>query len=103
MNGYLHSRSMVYSPCWHWCWQCPFKLHSRLSRLRLHAIDASGFISLAQNLGIALGLAISGCVFQNKAVDGLRSVLPSAPIAALRDAVPGENSSHFQTLCGRVN
>ena len=62
------------------------------------AADAAGFISLAQNLGIALALAISGSIFQNKAVDGLRSVLPMVPVATLRNAVSGANSSLFQTL-----
>ena len=62
------------------------------------AADAAGFISLAQNLGIALALAISGSIFQNKAVDGLRSVLPTVPIATLRNSVSGANSSLFQTL-----
>ena len=66
------------------------------------AADAAGFISLAQNLGIALALAISGSVFQNKAVDGLRSALPAVPIATLRNSVSGANSNLFQTLAPDV-
>ncbi len=66
------------------------------------AADAAGFISLAQNLGIALALAISGSIFQNKAVDGLRSVLPLVPTAVLRNAVSGANSNLFQTLAPDV-
>ena len=62
------------------------------------ASDAAGFIALAQNLGIALALAISGSIFQNKAVDGLQSVLPNIPTTEIRDAVSGANSGLFQHL-----
>lgn len=54
--------------------------------------DASSFIALAQNLGIVLALAISGAVFQNKALDELQKILPHLPRDALRGAISGSNS-----------
>ena len=65
---------------------------------KARAADAAGFIALAQNLGIALALAISGSIFQNKSIDGLRSILPGVPIETVRNAVSGANSDLFENL-----
>jgi hypothetical protein len=60
--------------------------------------DSAGFISLAQNLGIVLALAISGSIFQNKAVDGLLPILPGIPVDSVRGAIAGTSSSVLQQL-----
>jgi hypothetical protein len=60
--------------------------------------DASSFIALAQNLGIVLALAVSGTVFQNKALDELQKILPSLPRGALRGAISGSNSDILKHL-----
>lgn len=60
--------------------------------------DASSFIALAQNLGIVLALAISGAVFQNKALDELQKILPSLSRGALRGAISGSNSDILKHL-----
>jgi len=62
------------------------------------ASDAAGFIALAQNLGIVLALAISGAIFQNKAIAGLQQILPDVPRKALQSAVSGANSGLFASL-----
>ena len=62
------------------------------------ASDAAGYLALAQNLGIVLALAISGAVFQNKAIDRLHRILPDVPESALRGAVSGSGSQLFQQL-----
>ncbi|KAJ5191896.1 uncharacterized protein N7498_010881 [Penicillium cinerascens] len=62
------------------------------------ASDASSFIALAQNLGIVLALAISGAVFQNKALDKLQSILPNLPQHALRGAISGSNSGVLKQI-----
>ncbi|KAF2195913.1 MFS general substrate transporter [Zopfia rhizophila CBS 207.26] len=60
--------------------------------------DATGYIALAQNLGIVLALAISGAIFQNKAMDGLQRILPDIPRDALRGIVSGSGSALFKQL-----
>ncbi|KAJ5669889.1 hypothetical protein N7462_010959 [Penicillium macrosclerotiorum] len=60
--------------------------------------DATSFIALAQNLGIVLALAISGAVFQNKAVDDLQIILPNIPREELRGAISGTGSLLFEHL-----
>jgi len=62
------------------------------------ASDASSFIALAQNLGIVLALAISGAVFQNKALDELQRILPDLSRDALRGAISGSNSLVFKQI-----
>lgn len=62
------------------------------------ASDAAGYIATAQNLGIVLALAISGAVFQNKAIGGLHPILPNLPDAALRGMVSGSGSALFRQL-----
>ncbi|KAJ9660037.1 hypothetical protein H2201_007078 [Coniosporium apollinis] len=62
------------------------------------ASDAAGYIALAQNLGIVLALAISGAIFQNKAIAGLQQILPNVPRGALQGAVSGANSGLFASL-----
>ena len=62
------------------------------------ASDAASFIALAQNLGIVLALAISGAVFQNKALDELQKILPDVSRNALRGAISGSNSGLFKQL-----
>ncbi|KAF4635653.1 hypothetical protein G7Y89_g2452 [Cudoniella acicularis] len=62
------------------------------------ASDAAGYIALAQNLGIVLSLAISGSIFQNKALDGLQSILPNVPTEALRGVITGSGSALFNNL-----
>lgn len=57
------------------------------------ASDAATFIALAQNLGIVLALAISGAVFQNKALAELQKLLPQMSRSQLRGAITGSNSS----------
>ncbi|KAJ5148571.1 hypothetical protein N7448_000149 [Penicillium atrosanguineum] len=60
--------------------------------------DASSFIALAQNLGIVLALAISGAVFQNKALDELQKILPNLPRDALRGAISGSNGGILKQI-----
>ncbi|KAJ5586729.1 uncharacterized protein N7459_002494 [Penicillium hispanicum] len=62
------------------------------------ASDAASFIALAQNLGIVLALAISGAVFQNKALDELQKILPQVSRNALRGAISGTNSGLLMQL-----
>lgn len=60
------------------------------------ASDAAGYIALAQNLGIVLALAISGSIFQNKAIESLQRILPNVPRNELRDAISGAGSGLFE-------
>lgn len=60
--------------------------------------DAASFIALAQNLGIVLALAISGAVFQNKALDELQRLLPHMPRNELRGAISGTHSDAFKHI-----
>ncbi|KAJ5642089.1 hypothetical protein N7490_006089 [Penicillium lividum] len=62
------------------------------------ASDAASFIAFAQNIGIVLALAISGAVFQNKALDSLQILLPEYPREALRAAISGTNSEVLKEL-----
>lgn len=62
------------------------------------ASDAASFIALAQNLGIVLALAISGAVFQNKALDELLKLLPQMSRSQLRGAISGMNSGLFKQI-----
>lgn len=62
------------------------------------ASDAASFIALAQNLGIVLALAISGAVFQNKALDELQKLLPHMTRSQLRGAISGTNSGLFKQI-----
>lgn len=62
------------------------------------ASDAASFIALAQNLGIVLALAISGAVFQNKALDELQKLLPRMARSQLRGAISGTNSGLFKKM-----
>jgi hypothetical protein len=62
------------------------------------ASDASSFIALAQNLGIVLALAISGAIFQNKALDELQNILPGLPRNALRGAISGSNGELLKQI-----
>ncbi|KAH8585515.1 major facilitator superfamily domain-containing protein [Bisporella sp. PMI_857] len=62
------------------------------------ASDAAGYIALAQNLGIVLSLAISGSIFQNKALESLQQILPNVPTNALRGAITGSGSALFHGL-----
>ncbi|RMD44861.1 hypothetical protein DV735_g318, partial [Chaetothyriales sp. CBS 134920] len=62
------------------------------------AADAAGFIALAQNLGIVLALAISGAIFQNKAIENLQQVFPDLPSSALHDAISGAGSDLLKQL-----
>ena len=60
--------------------------------------DATSFMSLAQNLGIMLALAISGAVFQNKAIDQLQRVFPHLSRNDLRGAISGNDSGILHRL-----
>lgn len=62
------------------------------------ASDAASFIALAQNLGIVLALAISGAVFQNRALDELQKLLPQMTRSELRGAITGSNSGVFEQI-----
>ncbi|KAJ5177213.1 uncharacterized protein N7482_003090 [Penicillium canariense] len=62
------------------------------------AADATSYMSLAQNMGIMLALAISGAVFQNKAIDELQTLLPHLTRVELRGALAGTNSGVLQHL-----
>lgn len=53
---------------------------------------------LAQLLGIALGLSISGAVFLNKAINGLSQVLPDVSRDEIQTAVLGVSGDLFGTL-----
>jgi hypothetical protein len=55
-------------------------------------------MSLAQNLGITLSLAISGAVFQSKAIDKLQRILPDLSKNELRGAITGNNSGIISHL-----
>ncbi|KAL8883298.1 MAG: hypothetical protein Q9192_007272 [Flavoplaca navasiana] len=59
---------------------------------------AISFIMLAQLLGIALGLSISGAVFLNKAISGLSVVLPDVSRDEIQNAVLGVSGDLFGTL-----
>ncbi|KAI4289629.1 MAG: hypothetical protein L6R35_001108 [Caloplaca aegaea] len=59
---------------------------------------AISFIMLAQLLGIALGLSISGAVFLNKAISGLSKVLPDVSRDEIQNAVLGVSGDLFGTL-----
>ncbi|KAL8888844.1 MAG: hypothetical protein Q9215_003796 [Flavoplaca cf. flavocitrina] len=59
---------------------------------------AISFIMLAQLLGIALGLSISGAVFLNKAISGLSKVLPNVSRDEIQKAVLGVSGDLFGTL-----
>ncbi|KAL8982148.1 MAG: hypothetical protein Q9205_003258 [Flavoplaca limonia] len=59
---------------------------------------AISFIMLAQLLGIALGLSISGAVFLNKAISGLSKVLPDVSRDEIQKAVLGVSGDLFGTL-----
>jgi hypothetical protein len=62
------------------------------------ASDAAGYIALAQNLGIVLSLALSGSIFQNRALESLQEILPNVPTNALRGAITGSGSTLFNDL-----
>lgn len=62
------------------------------------ASDAGSFIALAQNLGIVLALAISGAMFQNKAIDDLQELLPHMSRSQLRSAISGTSSELFKQI-----
>lgn len=53
---------------------------------------------LAQLLGIALGLSISGAVFLNKAINGLSKLLPDVSRDEIQIAVLGVSGDLFGTL-----
>ncbi|KAL8654818.1 MAG: hypothetical protein Q9210_001276 [Variospora velana] len=59
---------------------------------------AISFIMLAQLLGIALGLSISGAVFLNKAISGLSNVLPDVSRDEIQNAVLGVSGDLFGIL-----
>lgn len=60
--------------------------------------DATSLMSLAQNLGIMLALAISGAVFQNTAIDQLQQIFPNHSRIDLRGAISGNDSGVLQRL-----
>lgn len=66
------------------------------------ASDAASFIALAQNLGIVLALAISGAVFQNKALGQLQPLLPNVSRNKLRGAISGTDSELLHQLSGSM-
>lgn len=66
------------------------------------ASDAGSFIALAQNLGIVLALAISGAIFQNKALDELQSLLPQMSRSQLRGAISGTSSEIFNQITPEI-
>lgn len=57
--------------------------------------DAS---STAQDLGMVLFLAISGTIFQNIAIQKVRTVLLGAPTAQITNLVAGTSSTAYQSL-----
>ena len=63
---------------------------------------AISFMMLAQLGGIAFGLAISGAVFVNKAVEGLTLVLPDATPEQLQLALAGTSGHYLQSLSDEV-
>lgn len=64
------------------------------------ASDAASFIALAQNLGIVLALAMSGAIFQNRALDQLQRLLPNVSRNTLRGAISGTDSGLLRPLSG---
>ncbi|KAI9835615.1 MAG: hypothetical protein M1837_003704 [Sclerophora amabilis] len=56
------------------------------------------FMMLAQLLGIAMGLAISGAVFVNRALAGLVTLLPDVPREEIQGALSGTSGDFFKTL-----
>ena len=63
-----------------------------------HIWAATSFISLAQNLGIAFSLAISGAVFRGEAIDQLQKILPDLSKDELRGAITGNDSGVIRRL-----
>ncbi|MCJ1360924.1 hypothetical protein MMC16_000019 [Acarospora aff. strigata] len=56
------------------------------------------FIMLAQLSGIALGLAISGAVFVNRALAGLTVLLPNFTREQIQQGISGTSGQFFKTL-----
>lgn len=54
--------------------------------------------TLAQLIGLTLGLSIAGSVFVNKALEGLQHALPSRPRAQLLSAITGTSGDLFSSL-----
>lgn len=53
---------------------------------------------IAQLLGIALGLSISGAIFVNLALKGLQVVLPDVSRTQLQSAITGTSGGFFNSL-----
>lgn len=60
-----------------------------------HAIS---FMLLAQLLGLTLGLSIAGAVYVNKALEGLKHVLPDETQSQLLGAITGTSGGGFKSL-----
>jgi MFS family permease len=56
------------------------------------------YMMLAQLSGIAFGLAISGAIFINKAIQGLIEVLPDVSREELQLAISGTSGAYFRAL-----
>ena len=63
-----------------------------------HMSYAVSFMLLGQLLGILSGLSISGALFVNTTLAGLRPVLPDVPHEQLQSAISGTSSGFFETL-----
>ncbi|KAI9878478.1 MAG: hypothetical protein M1830_000764 [Pleopsidium flavum] len=56
------------------------------------------FMMLAQLSGIALGLAISGAIFVNRALAGLTVILPNVPREEIQRGLSGTSGEFFKAL-----
>lgn len=52
----------------------------------------------AQILGVSLALSISGAIFVNTSLGGLKRLLPDVPHQVLQDAIAGLSGGFFSTL-----
>ncbi|OTA99736.1 hypothetical protein M426DRAFT_268835 [Hypoxylon sp. CI-4A] len=59
---------------------------------------AIGFMMLGQLSGIGFGLAVSGAVFVNKAIEDLTILFPEAPVADLQLTLAGTSNGFFNSL-----
>ncbi|KAI9785099.1 MAG: hypothetical protein M1816_000510 [Peltula sp. TS41687] len=61
-------------------------------------INAVGFMSVAQDMGIVVLLAIAGTIYQNIAIQKIQQVLPGTPGATVQAVITGTSNPAFQSL-----
>lgn len=70
----------------------------QLNLLPARTLDVTCFILLAQYLGMLLGLAICGSVFQDNALSGLQKLFPDHGREELRGALAGVHGDFVREL-----